>query len=173
MESKLRTLNLIFEKKDELFGRFTSTFTHQDKNNAWKHVFSSIQAIGISNIGKDWKSFRDVTWRNWRRRTLEKRDNRNQSGAPGGRKNKLDESDELILQIIVQKSQVVAGLAVPESSGTDAIDIFLPSVPPTQEIAATDEVTQSNSSRGRKKAKNYESMQHNGIETAKNGSGDT
>lgn len=67
-DDKITILNLIKEKKDILFGKFSSSLTHDIKTKTWIDINEKIKAVGIFN--KDWKYLRDTTWQNWRKRTI-------------------------------------------------------------------------------------------------------
>lgn len=46
---KLIILNLIKENKAILFGKFSSTLTHEDKMRIWKDLAAKVNAMGICN----------------------------------------------------------------------------------------------------------------------------
>ncbi|XP_047986608.1 uncharacterized protein LOC125226616 [Leguminivora glycinivorella] len=124
INNKITILSLIYENKDTLFGRFSEKLTHEIKIKKWKEIAEQLNSLSIYN--KDWKYLRDTTWQNFRKRTIEKRDNRQQTGSAGGKKCRYDDVDELVLKIIGKESPVLEGLCVPESSGSDQAQIHEP-----------------------------------------------
>ncbi|XP_063361666.1 uncharacterized protein LOC134650664 [Cydia amplana] len=117
---KITILNMISDSKSVLFGKFDNKLTFEMKVNKWKEIAQRLNEMGVYD--KDWKYLRDTTWQNWRKRTIEKRDNRNQTGSAGGKKWQFDETDGIIMSIIGKNTPVLEGLTVPESSGTQAAE---------------------------------------------------
>ncbi|XP_047988873.1 uncharacterized protein LOC125228371 [Leguminivora glycinivorella] len=118
LQDKMTILNHIQENKNILFGKFSDKLTHAIKINKWKEITQNLNDLGI--MEKDWKYLRDTMWQNWKRRTMEKRDNRFKTGSGGGKKMKYDASDDLIITIIGKESPVINGIDCAESSGSSA-----------------------------------------------------
>lgn len=79
-------------------------------------IFETLRAHNVELTSKkDWTYFRDVSWPNLRRYSIDKRDRINKTGEGGGTKAKLTEVDELVLDIIGRDSAVVHGLLVEET----------------------------------------------------------
>lgn len=67
---KLTVLSKMREIKSTLFGEFSATLTKQIKDSAWLDVAEEARALGIVKPSISVDYFRQVTWQNWRRRTL-------------------------------------------------------------------------------------------------------
>jgi hypothetical protein len=67
-DDKITILKLINDNKEILFGKFSSSLTHEIKTKKWMEITEKAKAIGIYE--KDWKYLRDTTWQNWRKRTI-------------------------------------------------------------------------------------------------------
>jgi hypothetical protein len=65
-EVKFFVLDKILTKKEVLFGKFSDKLTKQDKVNAWKEVFESVQCLNAFP-GKDYTYLRDVFYQNSRK----------------------------------------------------------------------------------------------------------
>ena len=90
--------------------------SNDDKRKAWISIFENLRAHNVELTSKkDWTYFRDVSWPNLRRYSMDKRDRTNKTGEGGGKKAKLTEVDELVLDIIGRDSAVVHGLQVEET----------------------------------------------------------
>lgn len=98
--AKLKILELIRDNKYTLFGAFSKNLTKNHKNNAWNKIFFEANAMGLVPAGKDVKYIRDTLWQQLRRRTVEKLDNRNRTGAAGGEHMRFDDMDNLVIDII-------------------------------------------------------------------------
>lgn len=70
LDNKIVLLKIIQDNKDVLFGKFSSTLSHEDKANKWKDITEQCISMGIINKDRDWKYVRDTTWQNWRKRTM-------------------------------------------------------------------------------------------------------
>lgn len=68
--SKTVILTMIKEKKGILFGSLPHPLTNEDRHEAWKEVSEKAKSLGILKSNKSWEYIRDVTWANWKRRTL-------------------------------------------------------------------------------------------------------
>ena len=64
MSNKLTLIKLIKEKKNVLFGAFSSTLTKIDKCNAWKEIHQTASALNLVGAERDWPYTRDVLWQN-------------------------------------------------------------------------------------------------------------
>ena len=67
---KVQVLTLIRDKKDVLFGKFSSRLTKKDKDKAWEEVGEEAKALGVIGQERDAAYLRDTTWQNWRKRAL-------------------------------------------------------------------------------------------------------
>lgn len=99
-KSKLKILQHIRDQKDILFGSLSPTITKIDKCNAWEKIADEAKTLGIITDEKPYNYVRDVYWQNLRKRTFKKIDQRNSTGAAGGNESKLDEIDNLVLDIV-------------------------------------------------------------------------
>lgn len=77
MEPKYEILlNLIEENKHILFGKFSSSITHKDKENTWQKIIDGTKAHGHDFVPQTtklppWKYMRDTVWAtNLKNRTL-------------------------------------------------------------------------------------------------------
>jgi hypothetical protein len=114
-------LNLVLDKKDILFGSLSATLTAQKKQQCWQSIRANLMAAGGSALAEKstWKSLRDVTWQDCRRRTVQKRDKRAASGAGGPSEDGGDTdwtlADDLVQAIIGDKAANYTGMNVAES----------------------------------------------------------
>ncbi len=68
LESKVQLLQWIFEEKEMLFGKFSTTVDKELKDKTWKKIFEKCKATGITwVVGHDWKYFHDTVWQNLKR----------------------------------------------------------------------------------------------------------
>jgi hypothetical protein len=69
-------LDAIAEKKNVLFGKFSSCITHKDKENTWVEILNKCKAMGYNFVPETsklpgWKYLRDTVWGgNLKTRTL-------------------------------------------------------------------------------------------------------
>lgn len=68
--SKIIILQEIREKKEQLFGPFSSTLTKQVKTDCWKEVNNKCGSLGLVVPEKDWTYTRDVFWQNLKKATV-------------------------------------------------------------------------------------------------------
>lgn len=68
--SKTVILTMVKEKKELLFGSLQHPLTNEDRHAAWKEIHEKAKSLGVVNSSKEWEYTRDVTWANWKRRTL-------------------------------------------------------------------------------------------------------
>lgn len=72
---KLFFLNLVHEKKDLLFGKFSASLTDKDKQIAWQDILAKCNTAGYEFVTESakvpWKYLRDTVWAsNLKKRTL-------------------------------------------------------------------------------------------------------
>ncbi|CAG7785290.1 unnamed protein product, partial [Allacma fusca] len=68
--SKMAILTMIRDRKEVLFGIFTSELDNASKKQAWVDVLTKAQSIGACNSSRTWEFVRDSMWGNWKSRTL-------------------------------------------------------------------------------------------------------
>lgn len=100
LKSKLRVLELIREKKNVLFGSLSPIITNVDKDEAWREITGFAIDHGLIPSNKESKYIRDIYWQNARKRTMKKIDESKKTGAKGGPNVKLDDLDQIVLDII-------------------------------------------------------------------------
>lgn len=61
---------MIKDDKELLFGTLTHPMTNEDRHDAWKEIHEKAKSLGVVRAEKTWEYLRDVTWANWKRRTL-------------------------------------------------------------------------------------------------------
>jgi len=69
-EVKLAVLQQIFEKKDILFGQFSSTLTDQDKQREWEEVTKTAKSLGACEATRNYKFVRDKLYGSWKGKTM-------------------------------------------------------------------------------------------------------
>ncbi|XP_073958271.1 uncharacterized protein [Choristoneura fumiferana] len=165
LNNKLTILNLIYDNKEILFGKFSNTLNHEIKVQKWKEITDQLTEINI--FEKDWKYLRDTTWQNWRKRSLEKRNN----SLKTGRKCKYDAADEIVYKIMEKNSASPTPDEVDplETSGTSE-DQVLQSIP-TETSRSTPAVSPhsnaSNSSQPRERLLTDNNDGNNGLRKRK------
>ncbi|GAB0099107.1 hypothetical protein DMENIID0001_149390 [Sergentomyia squamirostris] len=115
---RVEVLRIIAEKKEVLFGRFSAALTHDDKQRAWDEVCAEGKAMGWVGQNVTSHHIREISWQNWRKRTIQKRNGMSKTGAAGGKRSKLDAGDEIVLDIVGRQSAQIVGINLPEASGT-------------------------------------------------------
>lgn len=103
-KSKLRVLEMIRQNRDTLFGAFSADLTKIDKHEAWEQIADEAKNLGLIASNKDVHYVRDTFWQNLRKRTMKKIDDHKVTGASGGADAKLDDIDEIVLDIIGKES---------------------------------------------------------------------
>lgn len=93
-------LELIREYRTTFFGEFSTKLTYKNKTNAWMKVTDRAKSLGLLHSSIDYKYLRDVYGQNLRRRTMKKIDESHKTGAPGGTEMMLDDTDNLVIDII-------------------------------------------------------------------------
>ena len=112
-EQKMLLLEMVLDKKVQLFAKFGPTVTRKSQEAGWKDIPESLLAVGAEI--KDWKSVRDVLYANLIRATKTKLDESSRTGAQGGIK-QLNERDELVIQILGEESGKLTALKVADSA---------------------------------------------------------
>jgi len=69
-ESKLALLNLIKEKKDVLFGKFSSELDNHMKHAAWEAVLDKAKSLQLVTEKRDSTYVRDKLYGLWKSRAL-------------------------------------------------------------------------------------------------------
>lgn len=99
--SRQRILELIRSKKEVLFGTVSKELTVTQKSEAWRIVTEEAKKLGVFPTEKDFKYLRDVVWPNYRKRTLTKlKTSNNDNYDVGGKKAKLDATDNIVIDIV-------------------------------------------------------------------------
>ena len=65
-DHKLALLALIFEKRDVLFGQFSSSLENRDKQDAWEEVRLKAMSLGICSAARDRAYVRDKIFGEWK-----------------------------------------------------------------------------------------------------------
>ena len=74
---KLLFFNLVKEKKDVIFRKFSDQITQETKLQAWKDIVEQLKVYNVKlAVDKEVSYFRDTVWPNLKRYTMEKRDKR-------------------------------------------------------------------------------------------------
>jgi hypothetical protein len=122
-QEKLFLLDLIYENKERLFGKFTASLTAKNKEGLWSKLHDQCVAMGFTlvpvNCGlPPWRYLRDTIWAsNMKRRTLEKRDKKlKQTGSSGGKEMIYSSVEQRVLDILGENGALVEGLKSSESS---------------------------------------------------------
>ncbi|KAJ9581681.1 hypothetical protein L9F63_023145 [Diploptera punctata] len=113
--NKENFLRKILENRNILFGTFSPTVTKEIKKTLWREIRDYAVEIGVVTNDKDYSYVRDTTWPNMKSRTMLKVDNASRTGMNGGSSSKLDNIDQLVLQILGKDSPVIHGLGVEET----------------------------------------------------------
>ena len=71
--SKIVFLKAVSERKEDLFGQFSSKLTWDTKQKLWQQIFDECSASGCKGL-VDAEHLRKVTWQNLQRRSKEKYD---------------------------------------------------------------------------------------------------
>lgn len=77
MEQKLLVLKLIEQNKTKLFDKFDANLTQEVKRKSWEELFyESAEKFGFrpAPTGKNYEHLWKVTWDNWKRAALSKKD---------------------------------------------------------------------------------------------------
>lgn len=61
---------MIEDRKNILFGQFSSKLSKNDKDKAWDEICRNAQQLNCIDKNRQTPYFRDVTWQNWRRLSL-------------------------------------------------------------------------------------------------------
>lgn len=69
-QCKVSLLSMINEKKNILFGSFSSTLTKIDRENAWKEVHVRALSLQLITADKSWTFVRDNLFGTWKSRAL-------------------------------------------------------------------------------------------------------
>ena len=112
---KLLFLNLVKEKKDIIFGKFSDEITRETKLQAWKDIVEQLKVYVKLAADKEVSYFRDTVWPNLKRYTMEKRDKRKKTGESGGSAIRWSETDSAVLNIICADTAAVVGLQTTET----------------------------------------------------------
>jgi hypothetical protein len=122
-QEKLFLLDLIYENKERLFGKFTASLTAKDKELVWSKLHDKCVAMGFTLVPvscemPSWRYLRDTVWAsNLKRRTLEKRDKKlKQTGSSGGKEMIYSSIEQRVLDILGENGALVEGLKSTESS---------------------------------------------------------
>jgi hypothetical protein len=122
-QEKLFLLDLIYENKDRLFGKFSASLTAKDKEELWTKLHERCVAMGFTLVPANcglppWRYLRDTVWAsNMKRRTLEKRDKKlKKTGSSGGKEMAYSDIEHRVLDILGEKGALVEGLKASESS---------------------------------------------------------
>lgn len=117
-EKKLQFAFFVAEKKDVLFGKFSNTVTHKDKIKAWTDAVEFCSELGLIK-GEHQKNIEYVKnlWGNMKQRAIANKNYRDKTGAARNKGREMNDTDHKVIEIIGEKSPVVIGLGLPESSG--------------------------------------------------------
>ncbi|PSN42635.1 hypothetical protein C0J52_08686 [Blattella germanica] len=85
------------------------------KNKECMNIHLKAQSLGIVPLNKDMSYTRYTFWQNIRKNTMKKIDNRKQTDSRGGKDFKINEINQLVLDIIGRDSPVVMGLPVADT----------------------------------------------------------
>jgi len=69
-EVKLGILQNILERKDVLFGKFSSLLDNTRKKNSWEEVTEYVKSVEACESTRDWKFVRDKIYGQWKANTL-------------------------------------------------------------------------------------------------------
>ncbi|PSN35711.1 hypothetical protein C0J52_24223 [Blattella germanica] len=114
------------------------------KNKEWMNIHLKAQSLGIVPLNKDMSYTRYTFWQNIRKNTMKKIDNRKQTGSGGGKDFKINEIDQLLLDIIRKDSPVVMGLPVADTWDEEPLQEPLPE-PICEQDAGPSESSRSSS----------------------------
>lgn len=67
---KIEFLKSILERKDDLFGAFSSILTKILKSEKWKKIHAIAKSLNIISDKKDWQYIRDTVWPNIRKKLV-------------------------------------------------------------------------------------------------------
>ncbi len=111
---KVFLLNLIRERKEDLFAAFSSTVTASQKAEKWSCIIDRCRdehGFDPSN-GRGWQYLRDSTWPNIKNYAVAKRDKFRRSGAEGGESARFSDVDIVVFDIIGKDTPVLDGLTL-------------------------------------------------------------
>ena len=69
-QGKIEVLNLINSEKDILFGKFSDELTAEEKFRKWDEIAERAKDVGVLKSHQNGKHLREVTWQNWRKRSV-------------------------------------------------------------------------------------------------------
>lgn len=70
MDAKLKILSLINEHKGVLFGTYASNLGRSEKEKIWDNIAVHARQLGLIGEGKNGRHMREITWQNWRKRSI-------------------------------------------------------------------------------------------------------
>ncbi|CAK5087429.1 unnamed protein product [Meloidogyne enterolobii] len=109
--SKIVFLKAVSERKEDLFGQFSSKLTWDTKQKLWQQIFDECSASGCKGL-VDAEHLRKVTWQNLQRRSKEKYDRSKKTGEGAI---KFNQVDDLVLDIIGRNSDKLDGVDVSDT----------------------------------------------------------
>jgi len=126
-EQRLFVLDLIYEKRENLFGKFNARRSADDIDKEWRSLWDAcVEAnMPFAKVNRGPKYLRNNVWQYIRRTTLvtqlhflwmkmqsvqEKIDGNRRTGAAGGREAQLSEVDVRVLDILGRDNATVTGI---------------------------------------------------------------
>ena len=71
-EVRMTILEMILERKDVLFGSFSSTLENSMKRSAWEEILVKAKSLEACESARDWIFLRDKMYGQWKTQTLVK-----------------------------------------------------------------------------------------------------
>lgn len=107
---KVMIVKKINENKQLLFGALSNSVTDEAKRAKWNEILDYATSIGFQ-INGDWEYLRNTIWAsNWKRRAIEKWDQKRKTGAGGGDEVQLTELDEAVMDVVGRESASAIGI---------------------------------------------------------------
>uniref|UniRef100_A0A914CNF3 Regulatory protein zeste n=1 Tax=Acrobeloides nanus TaxID=290746 RepID=A0A914CNF3_9BILA len=129
-DQKAHFMKLVLENKDVLLGKLTGDLTHEKQRDKWAEIRDIAIANGYTKLsGKSANYVRYTTFSQFKTRTVQKYDKLKQTGAGG---NKLNEAENLLLEIVGRDSAQINGLDVEELGVPTLNEDFQSTSAPTQ-----------------------------------------